>query len=204
MDNQNKPKMPADDSWFDELLTEPQVGQELGADEQAVNAAGLTDPVDLELEQIILETQNMDVPPLETSELADELAQLEFAEELLVETVEELPVESAQEQPIEIVDDVPSGATDETLLNVPAAPAEASMDATMVHTIDPSDSSRIPEELKEASDFERISSYNRKGLFEDFNMTVDGRNVTFSFEGIKAYPSDYDYDDIAAIISSLE
>ena len=153
MDNQNKPKMPADDSWFDELLTEPQVGQELGADEQAVNAAGLTDPVDLELEQIILEAQNMDVPPLETSELADELAQLEFTEELLMETVEELPVESAQEQPIEIVDDVPGGAMDETLLNVPAAPAEASMDATMVHTIDPSDSSLwelpVVEELPE-------------------------------------------------------
>ena len=72
------------------------------------------------------------------------------------------------------------------------------------YEFDPSDSSQIPEELKEASDFERISSYNRKGLFEDFNMTVDGRNVTFSFEGIEAYPSDYDYDDIAAIISSLE
>ena len=153
MDNQNKPKMPADDSWFDELLTEPQIGQELGADEQAVNAAGLTDPADLELEQIILEAQNMDVPPLETSELADELAQLESAEELLVETVEELPVESAQEQPIEIVDDVPGGAMDETLLNVPAAPVEASMDATMVHTIDPLDSSLwelpVEEELPE-------------------------------------------------------
>ena len=65
MDNHNKPEMPADDSWFDELLARPQVGQELGADENAVNAAGLTDPADLELEQIILETQNMDVPPKE-------------------------------------------------------------------------------------------------------------------------------------------
>ena len=56
MDNQKKPEMPADDSWFDELLAHPQVGKELGADEHAVNAAGLTDPADLELEQIILHT----------------------------------------------------------------------------------------------------------------------------------------------------
>ena len=185
MDNQNKPKMPADDSWFDELLTQPQVGQELGADEQAVNAAGLTDPADLELEQIILETQNMDVPPLEDSELLGELAQLESAEELPAEIVEEQPVESvqeqpvesavelpmeiveeltvesaqeltmesAQEQPVEIADEIPDQVTDETLLNVPPNPAEVSIDATMVHTINPSESSLwelpVAEELPE-------------------------------------------------------
>ena len=62
MDNQKKPEMPADDSWFDELLARPNVGSEIDADEQAVNAAGLSDLADMELEQIILETQNMEIP----------------------------------------------------------------------------------------------------------------------------------------------
>lgn len=125
MDNQKKPEMPADDSWFDELLARPQVGQELGADEHAVNAAGLTDPADLELEQIILEAQNMDVPPLEDPELAQELAQAEASEEML----------------LEIIDDITDEVSDETLVCLPSTPVEESMDATMVHTIEPSDSS---------------------------------------------------------------
>jgi len=148
MDNQNKPEMPADDSWFDELLARPQVGQELGADENAVNAAGLTDPADLELEQIILETQNMDVPPLEDSELIEELAQMESAEGMPVEIVDDIPDVPLDENDFGIPDDVlaevaqdfPAEITDETLVSLPSAPVEESMDATMVHTVDPSES----------------------------------------------------------------
>ena len=141
MDNQKNPQMPADDSWFDELLDHPQVGEELSADEHAVNAAGLTDPADLELEQIILETQNMDVPELEDSELDLGLSQ-------------DVP-ELAQ-----IVDDIPDEIPDSTLISLPSAPVAETMDATMVHTIDPSAPSLwelpIAEELPEEEDVREL------------------------------------------------
>ena len=149
MDNQKKPEMPADDSWFDELLARPKVGKELGADEHAVNATGLTDPADMELEQIILETQNMEFPPLDDPELVEELAQMESAEEFPVEIVDDIPDVPLDETDFGIPDgvlakvarDLPAEMTDETMVNLPSAPVEESMDATMVHTIDPSDSS---------------------------------------------------------------
>ena len=80
MDNQKNTPIP-DDDWFDKLLqdiprepaapavepapavtempdlTQPNVGAELGPDEQAVSAAGLTAHEDLQLEQIIRETR---------------------------------------------------------------------------------------------------------------------------------------------------
>ena len=117
MENEKKPEMPADDSWFDELLARPQMGNQIGADEQAVNAAGLTDLADMELEQIILETQNMDIPPMDDPELAEVLAQAEQ---------------------VEIIDDIPSEVTDATLVCLPSTPAPETMDATMVHTIESS------------------------------------------------------------------
>lgn len=122
MDNQKKPEMPADDSWFDELLARPQVGDELAADEHAVNAAGLSDLSDMELEQIILEAQNMDIPPVDDPELAAEIASEESVEDVLAQ----------------IVDDIPGEVTDATLVSLPNTPVEESMDATMVHTIDTS------------------------------------------------------------------
>lgn len=123
MDNQKKPEMPADESWFDELLAQPNVGEELNADEPAVHAAGLSDLADMELEQIILETRNMDFPPVDDPLLAEELAQA-----------------AAQELPVEIIDDIPEEMTDATLVSLPSTPAAETMDATMVHTIEPSDS----------------------------------------------------------------
>ena len=149
MDNQKKSEMPADDSWFDELLARPKVGQELGADEHAVNASGLTDPADIELEQIILETQNMEVPPLDDPELAEELAQMESAEVFPAEIVDDIPDILLDEPDSDITDavlakvaqDLPSEMTDETMVSLPSVPVEESMDATTVHTIDPSDSS---------------------------------------------------------------
>ena len=47
-----------DDKWLDELLSSPDLGSEIGADEYAVTSAGLTHPSDLELEKIIQETLN--------------------------------------------------------------------------------------------------------------------------------------------------
>ena len=62
MDNQNNPNIPQDDNWFDNLLSKPDVGEEIGPDEHAVSAAGLTSHEDLELERIIHEAKSMDEP----------------------------------------------------------------------------------------------------------------------------------------------
>ncbi len=56
-----------DDNWLDEYFDAPEMGGEIGPDEQAVSAAGLTDPADMELEKIL-------------KEVADEVKQ-EMAEE---------------------------------------------------------------------------------------------------------------------------
>ncbi len=60
MNNEKNPRFPQDDSWFDDILSAPVLGEEIGPDEQAVNAAGLTHPADAELEQIIQETNASD------------------------------------------------------------------------------------------------------------------------------------------------
>lgn len=56
MEDKKLPEFPDDDKWLEELLSTPELGAQIGADEQAVSAAGLTDPSDLELEKIIQET----------------------------------------------------------------------------------------------------------------------------------------------------
>ncbi len=56
-----------DDSWLDEFLTSPNIGEELGPDENAVSSVGLTHPEDAELERIIQETKEL--PPEEMLDL---------------------------------------------------------------------------------------------------------------------------------------
>ena len=140
MDNQKKPEMPADDSWFDELLARPQVGQELSADEQAVSSAGLTDPADLELEQIILETKNMAEHMPDEEVYAGEVIPEEAAEEALAELLEEPFTEAPA--------DIPGEVSDETLVVFPPEVPAEGMDATMVHTMDTPASSlwELPED----------------------------------------------------------
>ena len=129
MDNQKKPEMPADDSWFDELLAQPKVGEEINADEHAVNAAGLSDLADMELEQIILETQNMEIPELDNQELALEVIAEEAVEEILADTIEETPVEVAEEILAENTEETPVESAEEIILEtteeIPAEIAEA-------------------------------------------------------------------------------
>lgn len=54
-----------DDNWLDGILDAPELRGEIGPDEQAVHAAGLTHPEDLEMEQIMEETasSNWEIPP---------------------------------------------------------------------------------------------------------------------------------------------
>lgn len=60
MDLDNKPEKPDEEALFDDLLTAPELGEELGADEHAVSAAGLTHPDDAELERILTEAAQED------------------------------------------------------------------------------------------------------------------------------------------------
>lgn len=48
------------ENWLDELLAAPEVGQEIGPDEDAISGANLTHPSDAELEQILQEALNTD------------------------------------------------------------------------------------------------------------------------------------------------
>lgn len=69
MDNNinNTPDIPQDDALQHELLSQPELGEEIMPDEQAILAAGLLHPADAELEQIIQEAHAQD------PQLSDEL-----------------------------------------------------------------------------------------------------------------------------------
>lgn len=71
----NKPEQAFDEAWLDELLGIQQKPTELGVDEHAVNAAGLTKPEDLELEQIVNETlaENWEEEPEKEPEPIEEI-----------------------------------------------------------------------------------------------------------------------------------
>ena len=69
MDNQKNPHISQDDPWFDNLLSKPNIGREIGPDEQAVSSAGLTAHEDADLERIIREAKAMDEPVLHTPEI---------------------------------------------------------------------------------------------------------------------------------------
>lgn len=62
---------------FDAVLTDPQLGQEIGPDELAVHTAGLTHPEDLELEQILAEDWDS-VPDQEIPAMTPEEALNQF------------------------------------------------------------------------------------------------------------------------------
>ena len=93
MDNINKENTSATD-WLDQMLGTQNTPKELGVDEMAVAAAGLTRPEDAELEQIIRETRSEawnDIPLAETTVLPDistvkEAAEAEIAPQVVEET----------------------------------------------------------------------------------------------------------------------
>ena len=123
MENEKNTQTPPDDGWFDNLLSSPEIPTEIGADEQAVSAAGLTHPEDAELEKIISEakamdhsedfllqentllTDPMDTPP--TEEIPQELPveAAAFPEEIQIPDIAEEPVE-VPSQPVLIEEEV--------------------------------------------------------------------------------------------------
>jgi len=103
MENQNYPENQHDSSWIDELLPPPEVGEEIGPDEGAVYAAGLTHPADAELERIISETKQMDEDMMQEDLLFEPSpAEPSFTEEPASNTdpfqEEYLPDEASAEQ----------------------------------------------------------------------------------------------------------
>lgn len=114
MENEKKHEPFQDDGWFDEILAAPKLGDEIGPDEQAVSAAGLTHPADAELERIIQETNTTDetmvfdaqeapVPP--ETELPqpfedDLMPETAFAQDTAEATEDTLPEEEVPEKPV--------------------------------------------------------------------------------------------------------
>lgn len=60
--NEQQGLQPEDNDWLEEFLRAHEAQEELGADEQAVHSAGLTDIGDLELERILQEAKSADWP----------------------------------------------------------------------------------------------------------------------------------------------
>ncbi len=58
MENENRSGNPGNDSWVDDVLSTPKVGDEIGPDEQAIQSANLSHPDDAELEQILSEANS--------------------------------------------------------------------------------------------------------------------------------------------------
>ena len=58
MENENRSGTPGNDSWVDEVLSAPKVGDEIGPDEQAIFSANLSHPDDAELDQILSEANS--------------------------------------------------------------------------------------------------------------------------------------------------
>lgn len=74
---------------------------------------------------------------------------------------------------------------------------------TAKYEFDPTDEAQIPAEISKIYNFSRLSQANSKKLHKDFKMTIDGTDVTLSFDGMDIYPTTYGYSDIQEIINSL-
>lgn len=83
MDENKQPDRPYDDQWLEEFLAAPEIGSEIGADEQAIAGAGLTHPSDVELEKIMQEV----------------LSEVRAEEEALAQTTAIPPVQPPAPQP---------------------------------------------------------------------------------------------------------
>lgn len=95
MDNENRnPDVSEDSKWLDEILGIGEAPRELGPDELAVQAAGLTHPDDMELEQILSEdwdsipdpevTAEPEAEPEPAAEASEETPALEDATQYFV------------------------------------------------------------------------------------------------------------------------
>lgn len=144
MDNKNL-DLPGNDDWLDDILGSANTAKELGPDELAVQAAGLTHPDDLELEKILSEDWDS-VPDLEETaapvqaepESAAPAFEVENELDLSQDELfrEDFPQDSsAQVVPEEaaVLEGLPSASQEETIqipLEKPAATQENNQDST--------------------------------------------------------------------------
>lgn len=104
MDNIKNPDPNQNSDWFEDLLHKPKVDEEIGPDERAVSAAGLSDLSDLEFEKImkeaLAEQENKVDPVIEAEVLPDpaEEPQDEYADEGMPPVPQE---EAIEEEPVD-------------------------------------------------------------------------------------------------------
>ena len=98
MDNKNDDlQLPDNEAWLNELLGRAPEAKELGPDEQAVSAAGLTHPDDLEFEKIMQEAlaerdaQSAEEELVFTQKFSQEDLQMEVAQQLAEPEEAEVP-----------------------------------------------------------------------------------------------------------------
>ena len=127
MENNNQiPDQPQGEEWLDEVLGSQELPAEIGPDEQAMRDAGLTHPDDLELEKIMAEVLQEDLPDEVLAEMPEDIL-----DEVLEEIPEELPEDFLEVAPETVVAEpdvselLPQEAcTDETVCFVPAQEVE--------------------------------------------------------------------------------
>jgi len=113
MENEKNPQIQPENNWIDDMLAAPDVGQEIGPDEQAVSSAGLIHHEDAELERILNEAKAMeqahteedffDAPIPVSSEMQDSMAYVaDDAEDEDAAPREEYPDEPLLDSPTEI------------------------------------------------------------------------------------------------------
>ena len=96
---QNATNLPENNDWLDEILGRKESLRELGPDELAVQAAGLTHPNDLELEKILSEDWNS-VPDLEELENAVQPEALD-ADEFVDNLDDDMKIVTPSEESVE-------------------------------------------------------------------------------------------------------
>ncbi len=105
MEDNKQVNQPENDAWLDEILGTSENARELGPDELAVQAAGLTHPEDLVLEQILAENWDdvpdaaEEVPAASPAEPAPEPAPMEQTQLFTPVVQEPVPEEKPQKKP---------------------------------------------------------------------------------------------------------
>lgn len=105
-------------AWLNDLLNNPKPAQEIGADEQAVESAGLTDPQDAELEKILAEDWSKipDLEELEALETSETREETLAPPELTASSEPKKQIEPETSEATIVMDKVIPGDIDEELI----------------------------------------------------------------------------------------
>lgn len=104
-ENENlNPEVNTEENWLDNILGAETPSAELGPDELAVSAAGLTHPDDLELEKILAENWDEEAAPSEPD--PDQISFLEETQKF--QTVEDTPIQDEPKVQEEVPEEAPT------------------------------------------------------------------------------------------------